>query len=135
MKKQLLLLPLISIIIIILEILPYGAVLVMAEPHGSGILCTYSYFSHIPYGYANCGPLLTAITSCLILIFSIIMLACRKKGIITAFLVLSIAALVFSLLPCLFGWKCVSWIGIVISLLLGCEVYLGWRLRNQKLKK
>lgn len=130
MKKQLLLPPLISIIIIILELLPYGAVLNFKEGR-----ITCSYFSLLPYGYANFGPLLTAITSCLILIFSIIMLAFSKKGIITAFLVLSIAGLVFSLLPCLYGWKSVSWIGIVISLLLGCEVYLSWRLRNQNLKK
>ena len=134
MKKQLLLPLLITIIIIILEILPYGAVMVMAEPYGGGIRSTYSYFSLLPYGYANFGPLLTAVASCVLLVLSIIMLASRKKGIITAFLIVSAAALVFSMLPCLYGWKFLSLTGIIISLLLGCEVYLGWRLRNPKSK-
>lgn len=42
---------------LVLEILPYGAVLVFAPGPGETLRRTFSYFSLTPLGYANCFPL------------------------------------------------------------------------------
>lgn len=57
--------------VLILEILPFGAVLNFAQPDGEPIRQTYSYFSLMPFGYANFGPLITAVLSCVVLALSI----------------------------------------------------------------
>ena len=71
MKKRFLYL-LIPIFTLILEILPYGAVLVFAKPYDEAQRETYSYFSLIPYGYANYTTLNTAIITCIMLMLLII---------------------------------------------------------------
>ncbi len=52
---------------VLLEALPFGATLYFATPEREPIVRTYSYFSLMPFGYANFAPLLTAICSCLLL--------------------------------------------------------------------
>ena len=56
---------------LILELLPWGAVLNFGQPDGEPIRQTYSYFSLTPFGYANFGPLITAVLSCVLLVLSI----------------------------------------------------------------
>ncbi|MBQ8880024.1 MAG: hypothetical protein IJY69_04200 [Clostridia bacterium] len=46
---------------LILEALPYGAVMYFANMGGKSIRSTYSYFDLPPFGYANFSPLLTAV--------------------------------------------------------------------------
>ena len=64
------------IAILILEILPYGAVCrFMGDPEaGIVIRYTYSYFDLTPFGYANFGPLFTAILSCILLLLIVLSL-------------------------------------------------------------
>lgn len=52
---------------LILELLPNGVVLNFANPEGEPWRHTYSYFSLTPFGYANFGPFLTAILTCVLL--------------------------------------------------------------------
>ena len=77
MKKRFyyLLLPIVTLI---LEILPFGAVCNFATPEGEPFRVTFSYFDLTPFGYANFAPLLTAILTCLAVIW--LLLFCIKGG-------------------------------------------------------
>jgi hypothetical protein len=61
------------ILTLILEILPYGAVLNFMLPSADGTSVghfrkLYSYFDRTPFGYANFAPLITAVLSCIVLL-------------------------------------------------------------------
>ena len=83
---------------IIIEALPFGAVCNFATPEKT-ITQTFSYFSLIPYGYANFGPFLTAVSTCILFIFAIILFTPKAKKIITAAAVISGFSLFTSVLP------------------------------------
>lgn len=110
-RKQPIILIAVLIAILVLEILPYGAVLHFANPEGEPFRETFSYFDLTPYGYANFGPFITAILTCVILVLSVISLFVDKgKNAI------SLVALITSLMPLLVN--CYSMIGGAISILL-----------------
>lgn len=102
--------------VIILELLPYGAVLNFAPAPGETIRSTYSYFSLVPFGYANFGPFLTAILSCILLFLSLLYLL-KEKG-KRAIITISAIAFATSLMPLIFGFSYMTAIGIIISALL-----------------
>ena len=77
-RKQPIILVAILIAILVLEVLPYGAVLHFANPEGEPFRETFSYFDLTPYGYANFGPFITAILMCVLLILSVIKLFVDK---------------------------------------------------------
>lgn len=120
MKKfSLLICPL---IVLILELLPFGAVLNFANPEGEPFRETFSYFSLTPFGYANFGPFITAILSCILFISVIIYVL---KGKLKKFsIILGIIACAISLSPLLFGLQYYSVIAGFITFLLGLEVML-----------
>ena len=60
MKKRLPLL-LLPALTLVLEALPYGAVLQFARPAAAPLRELYSYFDLTPFGYANFAPLFTAL--------------------------------------------------------------------------
>ena len=67
MKKRLPLL-LFPVLALILEALPYGAVLQFARPAAAPLRELYSYFDLTPFGYANFAPLFTALGTCVLLV-------------------------------------------------------------------
>lgn len=87
-----------------------------ANAEGEVLRTTYSYFDLTPYGYANFGPFVTAIPTCMLLVISIINLLVDNDKIKTTIKIVSLTALVESLAPLLAN--CYSVIGGVISLLL-----------------
>lgn len=101
---------------LIMAILPYGAVLNFISPDGEPCRHTYSYFSLTPLGYANVGPFLTAILTCILLITAIIYFAAKKKTAIKLSAILSCAAFATSLLPLFLGIEFFSAVGAAISL-------------------
>ena len=106
---------------LVLEILPYGAVLNFGNPDGSVSRYTCSYFSMTPFGYANFGPLPAALLTVVILIGTAVLFADRalQPKLNTAMLTCAIIAFLLSVLPVImFGWSFVSSIGIIISCLL-----------------
>lgn len=123
-KLRLVLLPAAAVL---LELLPYGAVLnfgVQAEDGSiETIQRTYSYFSLTPFGYALFGPLLTAILSCLLVALGVLYLW-RGKG-KAALKGLSVIAVLLSLSPLLYGVTYFSALGAVISALLLAEAVLA----------
>ena len=129
MKKERILLLLAPIAAVILEALPFGAVLNFARPAEDGTIGrfrqTFSYFSLTPFGYANFGPLLTALLTCMILVMALVW-CCTGRG-RRAVAVLSVIAAGTSLLPLLFGISYFSWVGAGITLLLLIESFFALR--------
>ena len=115
-RKQPIVIFAILIVILVLELLPYGAVLHFGNPEGEPLRETFSYFDMTPYGYANFGPFITAILTCLLLVISIINLLVDNDKIKTTIKIVSLIALVASLAPLIVNSYSV--IGGVISLLL-----------------
>lgn len=106
----------ILIVILVLELLPYGAVLHFGNPEGEPLRETFSYFDLTPYGYANFGPFITAILTCVLLVLSIINLLVDNGKIKTTIKIVSLIAVVTSFAPLIVN--CYSVVGGVISFLL-----------------
>lgn len=120
-----------SVLLIVLELLPYGAELNFKFPDDAGNVITkretYSYFSLMPYGYGNFCPLLTAILSCVLLVLGAVALVTKTKQLFAPITILSAAATFFSLIP--FGFGLGTWLGGIISLVAFAETALaayGW---------
>ena len=105
--------------VLVLAALPQGVELrFMASPEEDiPYYVTYApYFSLLPFGYANFGPLFTAVLTAVAFILSIIRLFFRSRKLSAAAFVLSIIALVTSVMPLLFG--ALTFIGGAITALL-----------------
>lgn len=129
MKKTNIAGAIVTLVIIVLESLPYGAVLNFGEPNAGSIgfiRKTYSYVSLTPGGYANFGPLLTAVLSCALLCVIVLSIFMEKNALQNASCILSILALLTSLMPLLLGVKNYSVCGLSISILLTGEIILHW---------
>lgn len=109
---------LLPVLALVLELLPYGAVLNFANPEGEPFRRTYSYFSLEPFGYANFGPLVTAILTCAITILTVTWIFNRSKVLGRVIAVLGAAASVASITPLLYGFESISVVGALISAVL-----------------
>ncbi len=129
MKKSLLICIILAVVII-LEALPYGAVLNFSN--GGDGTCelitrkTYSYFDLTPYGYANFGPFLTALLTSVLLIFSLIYLFKQKPKILFTIQIISTISVVTSLMPLMFGIEFFSYLGAFITVLLLATSIIAW---------
>ena len=113
MKKKMITLA-ILLSALVLEILPYGAVCNFANPDGESWRKTYSYFSMIPYGYGDFGPLITAILTCVLLVIIILSILLKKDWSKSISIISAIATLT-SLAPLMFGFSNFSLVGAMIS--------------------
>ena len=103
---------------LVLEALPYGAVCNFWNPEESEpFRSTYSYFSLIPYGYANFSPLITAILTCVLLLILLISII-FKKGVGKKTAILAGITSLISLCPMLYGIDNYSIVGAGISICL-----------------
>ena len=118
MKIKKILLSVFCLTVFILELLPYGVVLNFANPEGEPWRKTYSYFSLTPFGYANFGPFITAILTCILLVLVAVYLFKQRKGLNTAILNVSGFATAVSLMPLMFGFDYITVIGVIITMLL-----------------
>ena len=104
---------------IVLESLPLGAVCIFATSPTERVRETFSYFSLIPFGYANFAPLITAILTVVILLLSLISL--KKDSVFNALFVLSIITAIISLMPLMYGLNNYSLVGAFITIALVTE--------------
>ena len=104
---------------IALELLPLGAVCIFATSPTERVRETFSYFSLIPFGYANFAPLITAILTVVILLLSLISL--KKDSVFNALFVLSIITAIISLMPLMYGLNNYSLVGAFITIALVTE--------------
>lgn len=116
MKKTHYLTTMFSLGAIVIEALPSSAVLIFAGD-GTSFRETFSYFSLTPFGYANFGPLLTAVLTSVILVLSLVGLF-RDKNFLKAIRGLSIAAIVTSLMPLMFGTAYFTVNAVMITVML-----------------
>lgn len=120
MKKTKILSLCLLLAILVLELLPFGAVCNFASAPDEIHRETFSYFSLVPFGYAHFSPFITAVLTCILLILTGIDLwkdlAVLQK---TRCILSGIAALI-SFAPLLFGISYYSLVGLCISLLLLC---------------
>ena len=116
MKKKLIILCT-TLIALVLEILPYGAVCNFANPEGDPWRRTYSYFDLTPFGYANFAPFIVALLTCALIIIIIISLIIKKQLRIPI-LALSAMATILSLATLLYGISFFSIVGAFISIAL-----------------
>lgn len=111
----------------ILELLPYGTVLIFAPGPGETVVKQYSYFSLTPVGYANFTPLLTGVLTAVILFLELISL-CRyekgAKGKNSAF-ICSVISVPLSLMPLvLFGIRYMTPVSFGVTGCLGISLCL-----------
>ncbi len=123
MKKRFLYL-ILPIITLILEVLPYGAVLNFGNPEGDPWRETFSYFDLTPFGYANFSPFITAALTCAILVILIIYCITSSLKAAEIVRVLLCICSVLSLCPLVFGISCFSVIGVLITVSLITELII-----------
>ena len=117
MMKRIALLVL-PIVALILELLPNGVVLCFANPEGEPWVHTYSHFDMTPFGYANFGPLIAAVLTCVLLLLAVIYFFKPRKGLNTAIMNVAGFAAVAAFGPLMFGTEYLTVIGIIVGLLL-----------------
>ncbi len=118
MNPKKILLTVFSLSALVLELLPSGVVLNFANPEGDPFCSTYAYFDLTPFGYANFGPFITAILTCVLIVLSVMYWFKLSKGLNTAMLNVSGIATAASLMPLMFGVRYITVIGVVITMLL-----------------
>ena len=132
MKKRLLYL-ILPIITLVLEILPYGAVLNFMLPSADGTTVgqfreLYSYFDMMPFGYANFAPFITALITCVIILMLVIYFATGSTKVAFATRNVLCVCSIISLCPILLGIRFFSLVGGMISASLIVEFVLISRL-------
>lgn len=106
---------------LILEALPDGVILWWGTPTGEPLKHTvYSYFALTPYGYAHFAPLITAVLTAAVTIFTVIVMLFGRRSVKprNALFVCTVVTAVISACPVLYGFKYVTVIGVFITLLL-----------------
>ena len=124
MKKKLIMLCT-TLIALVLEILPYGAVCNFANPEGEPWRRTYSYFDLTPFGYANFAPLIVALLTCALTVMIVVSLV-SQKPMRTPILTVSAIATVLSLAPLLYGISFFSIVGAFISVALALTTVVAF---------
>ena len=127
MKKKFLYL-ILPAVTLILEILPYGAVLNFARPATDGSIGQfrelYSYFDLTPFGYANFAPFITAVMSCVIFLMLLIYCITDKRRFAVIARNILWGCAVVSLGPLVLGIRYFSAIGLLITLTMIGELVL-----------
>ena len=112
MKKKLIILCT-TLVALVLEILPYGAVCNFWNPEGEPWRYTYSYFDLTPFGYANFAPFIVALLTCALAVMIVVSLV-SNKTMRSPILAVSAIATVLSLAPLLYGISFFSIVGAFI---------------------
>ena len=114
-----------TLIALVLEILPYGAICNFANPEGEPWRRTYSYFDLTPFGYANFAPFIVALLTCVLIILIVVSLV-SKKEIKAPILAVSAIATVLSLAPLLYGIIFFSVVGALIFVALAITTVVAF---------
>ena len=130
MKRKKLFYLILPLSTLLLEILPFGAVLNFMRPSttegtpASQFKELYSYFNLTPFGYANFAPLLTAIVTCFIILLLLIFCFTDNSVVLKVIKTTLFIGTVLSLCPLLLGIDFFSLTGALITLTLLAEFIL-----------
>lgn len=137
MKKKRWIYLLLPIVTLILEALPYGAVLNFIRPAEDGTKGNfrelYSYFDLTPFGWANFAPFITAIITCIVFLLLLAYCFTGKKNLAIKAKNILYVCVVFSFGPLVAGIRYFSFVGLLISLSLMAElIVLHFTLKTPK---
>lgn len=118
MKTKKMLLAALPLAALILELLPNGVEMHFLSPEGEPWRYTYSYFDMTPFGYANVGPFITAVLTCVLLVLAVIRIFKPSKGLNIAIMAVSGIAAAASIMPIMYETDCITVIGIAITAIL-----------------
>ena len=118
MKIKKFLLLLFPVAALILELLPNGVVLHFANTEGEPWVRTYSHFALTPFGYANYGPLIASVLTCVLLLLAIAYFFKLSRGLKIAIMNVSGIASVAAFAPAILGIEYVTVIGVSAGLVL-----------------
>lgn len=107
------------IVTFILELLPYGVVMIFAPGPTERIRRTYSYFSLMPFGYANIFPLITAVLTVVVMALSVVLFAQKSKSakLQNVVFICTVTACISSVIPfVILGIDYMSIIGVAVSI-------------------
>ena len=117
------------LVILILEILPYGVVLNFSHVTEDGSIDLfpkyYSYFDLMPFGYAHFTPLIIAVLTCLLIVLYVVKLI--KKNVLLDYIVIGILIFIvlLSILPILIGYG-ITIINVFVIILIGIVLILNF---------
>lgn len=111
---------------VVLEALPYGVVLNFANPEGEPFRELFSYFDMTPFGYANFGPMLTAIGTVAAAVLYLAAAIFRRRGLVLAGAVASVCAVMTSLMPLMFGLDSYPLYALGVTLVLTGATVFGF---------
>lgn len=112
------------IAVFILELLPTGAVCIFAPNPTDRVRETFSYFDLTPFGYANFGPFITAVLTCLLIAAVCVFIVKGNAKAEKCAIIISLAASIASLMPLVFGVNYYSLTGAGITICLAVEFAL-----------
>lgn len=115
---------LLTVFAIILEVLPYGTVMIFAPSPSDRIKETCSYFSLTPVGYAHVTPFVTAMLTCILLVLEIAESVTKNVYVRKTLWFISFAAVITSLGAILFGFEYYNITGGLITVVLAAECIL-----------
>ena len=97
------------------------------------IIETYSYFSLVPYGYANFAPFITAVLTILIFVFAVLLFTPAGKKITGILKAVSIISVITSVIPLvMFGMEYYNAVSFFISLLMIIQLVVIILLKRKK---
>ena len=132
MKKMKIMLIISALVSLCLEIFGKGAVCKFATPEET-IIETYSYFSLVPYGYANFAPFITAVLTILIFVFAVLLFTSAAKKITGILKAVSIISVITSFIPLvMFGMEYYNAVSFFISLLMIIQLVVIILLKSKK---
>ena len=100
---------------LVLELLPWGTVVYFFDPALGRYRNVYSYFSLVPFGYANVGPFFTALATCVLLVLLILYVFKGKRSVLLASTGVSCVAFLVSLTAMPYG---VTMVGVWVTVML-----------------
>ena len=123
MKQHLMLSRIFTLVLIVLESMPIGAVMYFMTDSGR-IRQTVAYFDPTTYGYASFGPFPTACLTALLALILVVTFFVKKRTLYVTAAAIAVIATLLSLLPLLYGLEWMSGISWCISIILICESVL-----------
>ena len=119
-------------IALVLQILPFSAVLNFGNPDGEPYRTEYSCFDLILVGYGNFGPFVAAWLTCAVIVLLVIYCITGRRGVAAAAKIILLISALLTLTPLLFGINYITAAGLAVTSALAAEfVMISLSLRNK----
>ena len=135
MKKVRIIYLVMSISALCAELFGKGAICVFAVSPEKTQTTLFSYFSLVPFGYANFGPFITAVLTAVIVLLSVVLFTKKAHKITKCLKVLNIAAFTASLLPLIMlGGAYFNLVSYIITVILAAMAVMTVFVKKEVIK-